>query len=218
MTFKIVTVFVVEVFQTHKLIESAIEEDWPMSSRGGGVNFTGLDQSEHVVANAHRRVKRGVFSLASMIKCYTGCNPLSYKDYGCYCGFQGDGFAVDGIDRYCYLGVKVHHSTFVLAYRCCYMHDRCYEQSECHQALVYFVSYKWACHHNRAKCGKPSQQWNPLDPQQILNSIGYAFGGSAKSMCAFQLCECDRKFAKCLSRYPCPHSKPGCIKHVVYGK
>ena len=47
----------------------------------------------------HRRVKRGVLDLASMIKCVTGCNPFMYKDYGCYCGFKGDGYPVDGIDR-----------------------------------------------------------------------------------------------------------------------
>ena len=60
-------------------------------------NGTGLD---HQSSMPHRRVKRGVISLASMIKCITGCNPWNYKDYGCYCGFQGDGYPVDGIDRF----------------------------------------------------------------------------------------------------------------------
>jgi len=58
-------------------------------------NGTGQEHN----AILHRRVKRGVLDLASMIKCVTGCNPFMYKDYGCYCGFQGDGYPVDGIDR-----------------------------------------------------------------------------------------------------------------------
>lgn len=45
------------------------------------------------------RLKRGVIHLYNMVSCATGCNPLSYKGYGCYCGFLGSGYAVDGIDR-----------------------------------------------------------------------------------------------------------------------
>ena len=100
------------------------------------LNGTGQEQSA-ILNAAHRRVKRSVLDLASMIKCVTGCNPFMYKDYGCFCGFQGDGFPVDGIDK------------------CCYMHDHCYSRADCHQALVYFKSYKWACMgYGRAKCGK----------------------------------------------------------------
>ncbi|KAJ6224205.1 hypothetical protein RDWZM_002750 [Blomia tropicalis] len=145
----------------------------------GQVQDTILQQ--HHQQQQHRRVKRGVLDLASMIRCITGCNPFSYKDYGCYCGFQGDGYPVDGIDR------------------CCYMHDNCYEQTDCHPALVYFKSYKWSCMgYGRAKCSYRS----------------------SSSMCGFQLCECDRKFAKCLSRYRCPNSKASCdiTKHIIIGK
>lgn len=46
------------------------------------------------------RQKRGVLELYSMVKCSTGCDPLIYKGYGCYCGFLGRGRALDGIDRY----------------------------------------------------------------------------------------------------------------------
>lgn len=46
------------------------------------------------------RHKRGVVKLYSMVKCATGCDPLIYKGYGCYCGFLGSGRALDGIDRW----------------------------------------------------------------------------------------------------------------------
>lgn len=39
-----------------------------------------------------------------MVKCSTGCDPLVYKGYGCYCGFLGAGKTLDGIDRYILYG------------------------------------------------------------------------------------------------------------------
>lgn len=45
------------------------------------------------------RSKRGALELYSMIKCATGCDPLIFKGYGCYCGFLGSGHTLDGIDR-----------------------------------------------------------------------------------------------------------------------
>lgn len=39
----------------------------------------------------HGRTKRGVAQLYSMVKCATGCDPIVYKGYGCYCGFLGQG-------------------------------------------------------------------------------------------------------------------------------
>lgn len=45
------------------------------------------------------RQKRDVIDLYSMVKCATGCDPIIYKGYGCYCGFLGKGRALDGIDR-----------------------------------------------------------------------------------------------------------------------
>jgi len=46
-----------------------------------------------------RRPRRSVVHLYDMVVCATGCNPLAYKGYGCYCGFMGSGITVDGIDK-----------------------------------------------------------------------------------------------------------------------
>ena len=46
------------------------------------------------------RNKRGALHLYGIIKCATGCNPLTFKGYGCFCGFMGDGEPVDGIDMW----------------------------------------------------------------------------------------------------------------------
>uniref|UniRef100_T1H7X2 Phosphatidylcholine 2-acylhydrolase n=1 Tax=Rhodnius prolixus TaxID=13249 RepID=T1H7X2_RHOPR len=48
------------------------------------------------------RGKRSVVHLYNMVLCATGCNPLSYKGYGCYCGFLGSGYPTDPIDRKSY--------------------------------------------------------------------------------------------------------------------
>lgn len=81
--------------------------------------------------------KRGALDLYKMVKCGTGCNPLVYKGYGCYCGFLGSGGVVDGIDR------------------CCKMHDWCYTQTTCMNLeyhLPYFFPYKWTCNGGAPYC------------------------------------------------------------------
>ena len=61
-------------------------------------------ESQAAVMRGHKlyedawRDKRGALQLAGMIQCTTRCDPLSFKGYGCYCGFLGDGTPVDGID------------------------------------------------------------------------------------------------------------------------
>lgn len=45
------------------------------------------------------RGKRGVVHLYNMLTCATGCDPISYKGYGCYCGFLGSGRPTDPIDK-----------------------------------------------------------------------------------------------------------------------
>ncbi|XP_019880543.1 basic phospholipase A2 2 isoform X2 [Aethina tumida] len=80
------------------------------------------------------RNKRGVLDLYNMVNCATGCNPLKYKGYGCFCGFLGSGYPVDGIDR------------------CCKLHDWCYDAANCPMFLEYFVPYLWKCYHNKPLC------------------------------------------------------------------
>ena len=52
------------------------------------------------VGQAAKRSKRGALHLYNMVLCATGCDPLAFKGYGCYCGFLGSGYTVDGIDRW----------------------------------------------------------------------------------------------------------------------
>ncbi|CAH0553903.1 unnamed protein product [Brassicogethes aeneus] len=84
--------------------------------------------------NEESRSKRGVIHLYNMVSCATGCNPLKYKGYGCFCGFLGSGYPVDGIDK------------------CCKKHDWCYDAANCPMFLEYFVPYVWKCYYNRPLC------------------------------------------------------------------
>ncbi|CAL7938676.1 unnamed protein product [Xylocopa violacea] len=144
------------------------------------VNFTyNHTKDERLMYNeqssTHKRFKRGVIHLYNMVVCATGCNPLAYKGYGCYCGFLGSGYVIDGIDR------------------CCKMHDWCYDATECAMFSEYFVPYYWRCYHGyKPVCAVEHGNW----------------GGSGS--CAQRLCECDRSFAECLKRYPCPTTKAVC--------
>ncbi|KAH7951501.1 hypothetical protein HPB52_009971 [Rhipicephalus sanguineus] len=62
------------------------------------------DKGERHRAGA--RARRSIVQLASMLKCVSGCNPLSYRGYGCFCGYMGDGTPVDHIDRYVSIGAE----------------------------------------------------------------------------------------------------------------
>ncbi|KAK5650749.1 hypothetical protein RI129_001778 [Pyrocoelia pectoralis] len=97
-----------------------------------------IDIEQNSFAN---RRKRGVIHLYNMVNCATGCDPLIYKGYGCYCGFLGSGYPVDGIDR------------------CCKKHDRCYDASDCPTFLEYFVPFYWKCFNNRPICAIDHDKW-----------------------------------------------------------
>ncbi|XP_078036548.1 uncharacterized protein LOC144469791 [Augochlora pura] len=174
------------------LYEDQLEESWgsmPMQQQNTNIytqelpfaNFTHNDTGDYqlVIHNeetlSHKRIKRGVIHLYNMLVCATGCNPLSYKGYGCYCGFLGAGYVIDGIDR------------------CCKMHDWCYDATDCPMFSEYFVPYYWRCYHGyKPVCAVEHGSW----------------GGSGS--CSQRLCECDRSFAECLKRYPCPTTKAVC--------
>jgi len=90
------------------------------------------------------RGKRGALALGLMMNCATGCDPLHYNGYGCFCGFAGAGDPMDDIDM------------------CCKMHDWCYSTSSCKGLawhLPYFVPFKWKCNGGAPYCipGKTKQ-------------------------------------------------------------
>lgn len=58
-----------------------------------------MGEDEKSTGQVHSRKKRGIMELAGMISCVTGCDPIKYKGYGCYCGYSGVGMPVDAIDR-----------------------------------------------------------------------------------------------------------------------
>ncbi|XP_055644765.1 uncharacterized protein LOC129780472 isoform X2 [Toxorhynchites rutilus septentrionalis] len=107
------------------------------------------DETNNVIGESaptrEGRSKRGVYNLYSMIKCATGCDPIIYKGYGCYCGFLGSGQALDGIDR------------------CCKMHDYCYTASNCPMFLEYFVPYLWKCYRGRPLCAHDHGEWGGVN-------------------------------------------------------
>ncbi|XP_065348357.1 basic phospholipase A2 [Cloeon dipterum] len=101
----------------------------------------GSHQSNHPPEKS-RRSKRHVVHLYNMVSCATGCDPLSYKGYGCYCGFLGSGLPTDGIDR------------------CCKIHDWCYQSANCPMFLEYFIPYYWKCLSGRQPlCAVEHGEW-----------------------------------------------------------
>ncbi|KAK6643814.1 hypothetical protein RUM43_000077 [Polyplax serrata] len=127
------------------------------------------------------RQKRSVFHLYNMVLCATGCNPLSYKGYGCYCGFLGSGYPVDEPSGFMHFTCS-----------CCRMHDRCYTTAGCPMFFEYFVPYFWKCYADQPICA--------------IDHGPYGGPGS----CAQRLCECDKQLTLCLKRYPCPPGKALC--------
>ncbi|KAL2718894.1 WD repeat-containing protein 5 [Vespula squamosa] len=105
-------------------------------------NITKADKTISGELTNHTRFKRGVIHLYNMVVCATGCNPLVYKGYGCYCGFLGSGYVIDGIDR------------------CCKMHDWCYDATECPIFMEYIAPYYWRCYHgHKPVCAVEHGKW-----------------------------------------------------------
>ncbi|XP_025419104.1 basic phospholipase A2 pseudexin A chain [Sipha flava] len=112
-----------------------------------------LDNGQSSSGKEQYRPKRSVYQLYNMVVCATGCNPLSYLGYGCYCGFLGSGSPVDPIDN------------------CCKMHDWCYDSADCPMFLEYFTPYVWTCYNKKPLCsmgGGCSQRLCECDQQLAM--------------------------------------------------
>ncbi|XP_043269002.1 uncharacterized protein [Venturia canescens] len=161
------------------------------NSRGGVRSQSPLDgncnvSSSGVRSTSHNRSRRSVVHLYNMVVCATGCNPISYKGYGCYCGFLGSGSAVDGIDQ------------------CCRMHDRCYDATECPSFLQYFVPYYWKCYRGyRPICAVEHGKWG-------------GSGSCAQRLCECDraLSECLRRFPCPTSKAVCTTSPWRLIQNI----
>ncbi|XP_058116725.1 uncharacterized protein LOC131288402 [Anopheles ziemanni] len=132
------------------------------------------------------RSKRGVYNLYSMIKCATGCDPIIYKGYGCYCGFLGSGQALDGIDR------------------CCKMHDYCYSTANCPMFLEYFVPYLWKCYRGRPICAIDHGEWG-----------GPGSCASRLCHCDLSLSKCLRRYYCPRKRNVCTTSPLRLLQNLV---
>ncbi|CAK1579095.1 unnamed protein product [Parnassius mnemosyne] len=138
-----------------------------------------IDPNRYTNKNENRG-KRGVLHLYNMILCATGCEPLAYKGYGCYCGFLGSGRPTDGIDN------------------CCRLHDECYENIYCPFFTVYFQPYYWKCYRNRPLCALENYQTR----NQFIN-------GCAARLCECdrKFAMCVKKYSCPRGRALC-HSSP----------
>ncbi|XP_058453997.1 uncharacterized protein LOC131432003 [Malaya genurostris] len=132
------------------------------------------------------RSKRGVYNLYSMIKCSTGCDPIIYKGYGCFCGFLGSGKALDGIDK------------------CCKMHDYCYSRANCPMFLEYFVPYLWKCYRGRPLCAIDHGEWG--GPNSCATRLCH---------CDLSLSKCLRRYHCPRKRNVCTTSPLRLLQNLV---
>ncbi|CAK8697524.1 basic phospholipase A2-like [Clavelina lepadiformis] len=103
------------------------------------------DMSSVKVERASRR-RRNVWQFGKIIQCVQNSEShfpwwafTHLTDYGCFCGFGGQGQPVDDIDR------------------CCYSHDKCYYRVRNKYNLwwwqVHLFSYDYSCSEGTAICG-----------------------------------------------------------------
>ncbi|XP_064469425.1 uncharacterized protein LOC135384135 [Ornithodoros turicata] len=136
-----------------------------------------------------RRRKRSVVQLAGILNCVSGCNPLRYRGYGCFCGYRGDGTPVDPIDS------------------CCLQHDWCYSQSPCSKLSIYLLPYDWICiTRGIAHCAYPSS----LSP--------HAHCGQQLCQCDLQFANCVSRYPCPNRRVPCRHTKLSRFQNILHGK
>ncbi|CAM9749526.1 unnamed protein product [Lampetra fluviatilis] len=81
----------------------------------------------------HRR-KRSL-SFNNVVLCFAGRSALDYSNYGCYCGWGGNGVALDDADR------------------CCEAQDKCYNAIS-RGCNVNFIAYANSCADGEVQCDK----------------------------------------------------------------
>lgn len=136
-----------------------------------------------------RRRRRSIVQLAGILNCVSGCNPLRYRGYGCFCGYRGDGTPVDHIDG------------------CCLQHDWCYSQSPCSKLSIYLLPYDWHCiTPGVAHCSYPSS----LSP--------HAHCGQQLCQCDLQFANCVSRFPCPNRRASCRHTKFTRFQNILQGK
>ncbi|XP_008334839.1 phospholipase A2-like [Cynoglossus semilaevis] len=90
---------------------------------------------------------KAMWHFGKMIVCaQPGVNPLRYNNYGCWCGFGGQGTPRDDLDQ------------------CCKLHDHCYEASRkipgCSGVadLPYVIDYDFTCSNRQVACSATNDQ------------------------------------------------------------
>lgn len=146
-----------------------------------------LNNDSSEAESSNDRGKRDVAKLYSMIKCSTGCDPLIYKGYGCYCGFGGHGVPTDGIDQ------------------CCRLHDKCYGQSNCISYLEYFVPYVWKCYRGKPLCAIDHGEWGGPDSC-----------AARLCQCDQRLSRCLRRFYCPRKRAVCRSSRSRRLQNLIF--
>ncbi|PSN58423.1 hypothetical protein C0J52_02806 [Blattella germanica] len=184
-----------------------------------------LSAEEAEGGQSAKRSKRGVLHLYNMVLCATGCDPLAFKGYGCYCGFLGSGYTVDGID-------STHQRRLEAVVECSnpainwwagtnsatIYNDAQFMIDALTVNWILLTIRQWCCKmhdwcYNTAHCPMYLEYFVPYlwkcyrrRPLCALEQDRWSEWG----ICAQRLCECDRQLAECLRRYPCPRTKAVC--------
>lgn len=169
------------------LLDGIVDQKHPVFRNGSALQFLSNEEAEEF-----ERGKRGALDLAQIIKCATGCDPLLFQGYGCFCGYLGSGEPVDGIDT------------------CCKMHDWCYTTSTCmglDYDLPYFVPFKWKCNGGAPYCipGKSAKSGRNSCSHQLCE-------------CDREFSMCLKRYLPCpTSKAVCKKSPQRMIQNVVMG-
>ena len=117
-------------------------------------------------------VSSNILQMINQLKCASGRSRYEFYDlsnYGCWCGVGGSGRPIDRIDR------------------CCWAHDKCFEQArtqdfKCNPKKI---MYSWSCD-------------DDLQTGVCENVVNDESRDNVK--CARASCICDSVFARCVSK------------------